>query len=93
MVTGRHIVGMMASGLGSGEGGKAAAAIVREAEALDWNAWFSHGGGAQTAQGERLCGSGPGPGLRAWPAGGFRVESYALRHRSRLMPIIHKRDT
>ena len=54
MVTGRHIVGMMASRLGSGEGGKAAAAIVREAEALDWNAWFSHAGGAQTAQGKQL---------------------------------------
>lgn len=51
MVTGRHIVGLMADGLGNGEGGKAAATIIAAAESLDWNSWYSQAGGAQIAPG------------------------------------------
>ena len=54
MVTGRHIVGLMADGLSNGEGGKAAATIIAAAESLDWNSWYSQAGGAQIAPGELL---------------------------------------
>ena len=64
MVTGRHVVGVMAGGLGGGEAGRdGGAAVIAAAEGLDWNAWSELESGAQIAQGERAvqikpCGQG-----------------------------------
>jgi hypothetical protein len=54
MVTGRHVVGVTAGGLGGGEAGRdGGAAVIAAAEGLDWNAWSELESGAQIAQGER----------------------------------------
>ena len=53
MVTRRHVVGVMAGGLGGGEAGRdGGAAVIAAAEGLDWNAWSELESGAQVAQGE-----------------------------------------